>query len=82
MYHSFASNHIAWKREFQNATLIMPHKHPLRLRPIHTMNTQEDAEKYFNIYPGKESAPLEVSAKLLLIKYYIHHRKTFFVKIF
>ena len=51
--HSFASYHVAWKRDFQDTALIMSHKGTDILFKHYRGNaTKEDAEKYFNIYPS------------------------------
>lgn len=50
--HSFASYHVAWKRDFQDTALIMSHKGTDILFKHYRGNaTKEDADKYFNIYP-------------------------------
>lgn len=52
--HSFASYHVAWKRDFQDTALIMSHKGTDILFKHYRGNaTKEDAEKYFNIYPSE-----------------------------
>lgn len=52
MRHSFASYHVAWKREFQDTALIMSHKNTgILFDHYRGIATQTDAEKYFNIYP-------------------------------
>ncbi len=54
MRHSFASYHVAWKRDFQNTALIMSHRHTnILFDHYRGIATQENAEKYFNIYPSK-----------------------------
>jgi len=50
--HSFASYHVAWKRDFQDTALIMSHKGTDILFKHYRGNaTKEEAEKYFDIYP-------------------------------
>ena len=52
--HSFASYHVAWKRDFQDTALIMSHKGTYILfKHYRGVATKEDAERYFNIYPQK-----------------------------
>lgn len=52
--HSFASYHVAWKRDFQDTALIMSHKGTGILFEHYRGNTtEEEAKKYFNIYPLK-----------------------------
>ena len=52
--HSFASYHVAWKRDFQDTALIMSHNGTDILFKHYRGNaTKEDAEKYFNIYPSE-----------------------------
>ena len=51
--HSFASYHVAWKRDFQDTALIMSHKGTDILFKHYRGNaTKEEAEKYFNIFPS------------------------------
>ena len=51
--HSFASYHVAWKRDFQDTALIMSHKGTGILFDHYKGNaSQEDAERYFNIFPS------------------------------
>ncbi len=51
--HSFASYHVAWKRNFQDTALILSHKATDILFKHYRGNaTKENAEKYFNIYPS------------------------------
>lgn len=50
--HSFASYHVAWKRNFQDTALIMSHEGTDILFKHYRGNaTKENAEKYFAIYP-------------------------------
>ena len=52
--HSFASYHVAWKRDFQDTALIMSHKGTdILFKHYRGITTKEDAERYFNIYPQK-----------------------------
>ena len=52
--HSFASYHVAWKRDFQDTALIMSHKGTdILFKHYRGVATKEDAEKYFKIYPSK-----------------------------
>lgn len=54
MRHSFASYHVAWKRNFQDTALILSHTGTDILFKHYRGNaTKEDAERYFNIYPLK-----------------------------
>ena len=54
MRHSFASYHVAWKRNFQDTALILSHTGTDILFKHYRGNaTKEDAERYFNIYPAK-----------------------------
>lgn len=51
--HSFASYHVAWKRDFQDTALILSHQGTEILFKHYRGNaTKEDAEKYFAIYPS------------------------------
>ena len=51
--HSFATYHVAWKRNFQDTALIMSHRGTAILFNHYKGNTsKEEAEKYFNIYPA------------------------------
>ena len=53
MRHSFASYHVAWKRDFQDTALIMSHKGTdILFKHYRGVATKENAEKYFNIYPS------------------------------
>ena len=59
--HSFASYHVAWKRDFQDTALIMSHKGTdILFKHYRGVATKEDAEKYFDIYPTGYKKPLEV----------------------
>lgn len=50
--HSFASYHVAWKRDFQDTALIMSHNGTsILFKHYRGVATKEDAEKYFDIYP-------------------------------
>lgn len=50
--HSFASYHVAWKRDFQDTALIMSHKGTdILFKHYRGVATKEDAERFFNIYP-------------------------------
>lgn len=52
--HSFASYHVAWKRNFQDTALIMSHRDTNILFEHYRGNaTEVEAKKYFNIYPTK-----------------------------
>ena len=49
--HSFASYHVAWKRDFQDTALIMSHKGTdILFKHYRGVATKEDAERYFKIY--------------------------------
>ena len=53
MRHSFASYHVAWKRDFQDTALIMSHKGTdILFKHYRGIATKENAERYFNIYPS------------------------------
>ncbi len=50
--HSFASYHVAWKRDFQDTALILSHKGTdILFKHYRGVAKKEDAEKYFEIYP-------------------------------
>ena len=50
--HSFASYHVAWKRDFQDTALIMSHKGTdILFKHYRGVATKEDADRYFKIYP-------------------------------
>ena len=51
--HSFASYHVAWKRDFQDTALIMSHQGTdILFKHYRGIATKENAERYFNIYPS------------------------------
>lgn len=53
MRHSFASYHVAWKRDFQDTALIMSHKGTdILFKHYRGIATKENAEKYFDISPS------------------------------
>lgn len=55
MRHSFASYHVAWKRDFQDTALIISHKGTTVLFNHYVgVATKENAERYFNIYPSSQ----------------------------
>lgn len=50
--HSFASYHVAWKRDFHDTALILSHRGTDILFQHYKGNARkEDAERYFNIFP-------------------------------
>lgn len=54
MRHSFASYHVAWKRNFQDTALILSHTGTdILFKHYRGIATKEDSERYFNIYPRK-----------------------------
>ncbi len=51
--HSFASYHVAWKRDFQDTALIMSHQGTeILFKHYRGVAKKEDADRYFNIYPS------------------------------
>ncbi len=50
--HSFASYHVAWKRDFQDTALILSHKGTdILFKHYRGVAKKEDADRYFEIYP-------------------------------
>lgn len=58
--HSFASYHVAWKRDFQDTALIMSHKGTdILFKHYRGVAKKEDAERFFDIYPTGYKKPIE-----------------------
>ena len=65
MRHSFASYHVAWKRDFQDTALIMSHKGTdILFKHYRGIATKENAEKYFEIYPSNYKKSLKNNSKI------------------
>ena len=65
MRHSFASYHVAWKRDFQDTALIMSHKGTdILFKHYRGIATKENAEKYFDIYPTGYKKSLKNNSKI------------------